>query len=288
MVNVVLQSLPYLADRATIHRTLEECKGNIDTAVSKLLDAEERGSVSSTQESSSVEREPDSDEEAHSGPNKKQDRRLSRATRTVLKEKEEQKKRDLALRLKTHHDPPKTNGHTPLPGHKDTNDAKDEDLDETEEEDWRNDPSYKDSPSASPSASASDYSTASKPTLGGVRLKLSLPKRENEKDPPSSDVALETPNGVNGVKLENGDGGGGTRGGGKTQQRQPGPKQKRITQRDKRDMKKAAQKAAAKERKQGIAAGRAVNGKKGSSAAAAKKGKENSPAIEAGIKTLYI
>ena len=289
MVNVVLQSLPYLADRTTIHRTLEECKGNIDTAVSKLLDAEERGSVSSTQESSSVEREPDSDEEAHSGPNKKQDRRLSRATRTVLREKEEQKKRDLALRLKTHHDPPKTNGHTPLPGHKDTNDAKDEDLDETEEEDWQNDPSYRDSPSASPSASASDYSTASKPTSNGVRLKLSQPKRENGKGPPSSDVAHETPNGVNGVKLENGDGGGGTRGGGgKTQQRQPGPKQKRITQRDKRDMKKAAQKAAAKERKQGIAAGRAVNGKNGSIAAAAKKGKENSPAIEAGIKTLYI
>ena len=284
MVNVVCQSLPYLADRTTIHKTLEECKGNIDTAVSKLLDAEERGSVSSTQESSSVEREPDSDEEALSGPNKKQDRRLSRATRTVLKEKDEQKKRDLALRPKTLQDPPKTNGHTPLLEHKDTNGVKEEDGDETEEEDWENDPSYRDSPSASPSASASDYSAASKPTSGGVRLKLSQPKRESEKDRPPSNASREVPNGV---KVEHhGDVGGS--GGGKTQQRQPGPRQKRVTQRDKRDMKKAAQKAAAKERKQAMAAGKAVNGKNGIIAAAVKKGKENSPAIEAGIKTLYI
>ncbi|SLM39479.1 Ovarian tumour, otubain [Lasallia pustulata] len=284
-VNLVCQSLPYLADRTRIHKTLEECKGNIDIAVSKLLDAEERGSVSSTQESSSVEREPDSDEEALCGPNKKQDRRLSRATRTVLKEKDEQKKRDLALRAKTNHDPPTTNGHTPLSGIKDTNSAKEEDGDETEEEDWENDPSYRDSASASPSASASDYSAASKLTSGAVRLKLSQPKRENEKDPPPSDACREV---AHGVKAEHhGDSGGGA-GGGKTQQRQAGPRQKRVTQRDKRDMKKAAQKAAAKARKQGRAAGKAANGKNGIIAAAAKEGKENSPAIEAGIKTLYI
>lgn len=285
MVNVVCQSLPYLADRATIHKTLEECKGNIDTAVSKLLDAEERGSVSSTQESSSVEREPDSDEEAHSGPNKKQDRRLSRASRTVLKEKDEQKRRDLALRPKVYHNPPKTNGHTSLPKHKDANGTKEEDEDETEEEDWENDPSYRESPSASPSACGSDYSTASKPTSGGVRLKLSQPKRDSEKERPPSSASREVPNGVK--SEQHGDSGVGV-GPGKTQQRQPGPRQKRVTQRDKRDMKKAAQKAAAKERKQGMAAGKAVNGKNGIIAAAVKNGKENSPAIEAGIKTLYI
>lgn len=285
MVNVVCQSLPYLADRATIQKTLEECKGSIDTAVSKLLDAEERGSVSSTQGSSSVEREPDSDEDVLSGPNKKQDRRLSRATRAVLKEKDEQKKRDLALRPKTHHDLPRTNGHVPLPKHTDTNGAKEEDGDETEEEDWENDPSYRESPSVSPSASASDYSAASKPTSGGVRLKLSQPKRESEKDRPPTNASREVPNGV---KVENHGECGGGLAGGKTQQRQLGPKQKRVTQRDKRDMKKAAQKAAAKERKQGMAAGKAVNGKNGIIAAAVKKGKENSPAIEAGIKTLYI
>jgi len=282
MVNVVTQSLPYLADRATIQRTLEDCRGSIDNAVSKLLDAEERGSVSSAQESSSVEREPDSDEEALSGPKKKQDRRLSRATRTVLKEKEEQRKRDLALRLKESK-PPKLNGHTPhQEDDKHENDPKYEnarkyeDADETEEEDWR-DGTFKDSESASASASASDYSSTnntSRPKTNGVKLKLSQPKRE-------------TPNGTTIVFTNNS--------GPKTQQKQHSPKPKRITQRDKKDIKKAAQKAAAKERKQGVAVGKAVNGTAGTKGGGGgggvslvKNGKENTPAIEAGIKTLYI
>ena len=271
MVNLVMQSLPYLADRATIQKTLEECKGNVDNAVSKLLDAEERGSTSSAQESSSVEREPDSDEENLSGPNKKQDRRLSRATRTMLKEKEEQKKHELAVRLKTSDKASPTNDPPTLPRQPPTQSVK-EDVEETEEEDWEHDPTYRDSESAS--ASASDYSTASKPRANGIRLKLSQPKRENDKDPPVS----EDSHPANGVNI----------GGGRTQQRQPGPKQKRPTQRDKRDMKKLAQKAAAKERKQCIAAGRMVNGKNGAIAVVVKKGKENSPAIETGIKTLWI
>lgn len=41
MEGVVSSSLPYLADSAKIRQTLEECKGNIDEAVSRLLDAEE-------------------------------------------------------------------------------------------------------------------------------------------------------------------------------------------------------------------------------------------------------
>jgi hypothetical protein len=94
MVNVVISSLPYLADREKIKKTLEECKGSIDTAVSILLDAEERASVSSQPGSSSTERDPDSDDE-YIGPKKKQDRRMSRATK-ALKEKAEQQKRDAA------------------------------------------------------------------------------------------------------------------------------------------------------------------------------------------------
>ena len=79
MVDVVSASLPFLADKPTIKRTLEECKGNIDVAVDKLMGAEENGSLSSAQESSSVEREPDSEDEypGKDGPNKKRDRRLS-------------------------------------------------------------------------------------------------------------------------------------------------------------------------------------------------------------------
>ncbi|KAF2103285.1 cysteine proteinase, partial [Rhizodiscina lignyota] len=56
MIDVVTKSLPFLADKLTIKKTLEETKGNIDLAVSKLLDAEDGGFTSSAQESSSVER----------------------------------------------------------------------------------------------------------------------------------------------------------------------------------------------------------------------------------------
>lgn len=84
MIEVVAKSLPFLADKPTIKRTLEECNGNIDAAVSKLLDAEEGNSTSSQPESSSVERDHDSDDDAISGPNKRRNRRMSKATRNLV------------------------------------------------------------------------------------------------------------------------------------------------------------------------------------------------------------
>lgn len=80
-IDVVSNCLPFLADKPTIKRALEATKGNIDAAVSNLMDAEENGSGSSAQESSSVERDQDSDDDANNGPNKKQDRRIIRAAR---------------------------------------------------------------------------------------------------------------------------------------------------------------------------------------------------------------
>ena len=80
MLKTVSQSLPFLVDTPRIKKALEIAKGNVDLAVSNLLD-EEYGSASSQQESSSVERDHDSDDDMHNGPNKKQDRRLSRATK---------------------------------------------------------------------------------------------------------------------------------------------------------------------------------------------------------------
>ncbi|KAK0347734.1 hypothetical protein LTR94_001261 [Friedmanniomyces endolithicus] len=82
-VDVVSKSLPFLADKPTIKRALEAAKGDINTAVSNLLDAEEYGSASSQPESSSVERDQDSDDDVDSGPNKKQDRRMSRASKVA-------------------------------------------------------------------------------------------------------------------------------------------------------------------------------------------------------------
>ncbi|KAK5702575.1 hypothetical protein LTR97_003520 [Elasticomyces elasticus] len=82
-VDVVAKSLPFLADKPAIKRALEAARGDINAAVSNLLDAEEYGSASSQPESSSVERDQDSDDDVDSGPNKKQDRRMSRASKAV-------------------------------------------------------------------------------------------------------------------------------------------------------------------------------------------------------------
>lgn len=98
MINVVQQSLPYLTDEETITRILESHKGNIDAAVCSLLDAEDGASISSQDGSASTERDPDSDDEDLSAPNKKQDRRMSRATRAVRKAKAEER---LALAIES-------------------------------------------------------------------------------------------------------------------------------------------------------------------------------------------
>lgn len=81
MIDVVASSIPYIADKPTIKRAIEAAKGNINNAVDALLEAEHDNSSSSQHENSSVERDHDSDDDMHDGPNKKQDRRMSRASR---------------------------------------------------------------------------------------------------------------------------------------------------------------------------------------------------------------
>jgi hypothetical protein len=81
-IDVVEKSLPFLADKPTIKRALEASRGDINAAVSRLLDAEEENANSSIgsssyQESSSVERDQDSEDDVHAGPKKRQDRRRS-------------------------------------------------------------------------------------------------------------------------------------------------------------------------------------------------------------------
>lgn len=255
MVDVVSQSLPFLADKVMIRRTLEECKGNIDNAVSRLLDAEERGSVSSGIESSSVEREPDSDEEALNGPKKKQDRRLSRATRTFVKVRDEQRKRDMVSKFANHGDSSQDSlVITEVQQRRPTRSSRLKKLDDDDaaDEEWQPD-----------SGKDEDKSTQSEPPsttapVTRTRLKLNPPK------PPDSPW---------------------TNGG--TRQKQSGPQLRRLTARDRKDMKKQAQKAAAKERKQTSSSTAAVNGEK-KSLPILTKGKNTSPGIESGIKTLYI
>ncbi len=293
MVNTVMSSLPYLADRATVQKTLEECKGSIDNAVSKLLDAEDQSSTSASQGSSSVERDPDSeDEDVISMARKKQDRRLSRATRAVIEKKEEQRHvHELTVRMKERALPStKESSSTPEPESLDA--IKAQDTDETEEEDWQNNSPYKESAATSASASVSDNNTAGKPRPGPIRLKLSQPKQPNHivdltLDDPLFDGSnmkssgLKSPTEKSGVH-DNGKAGND----GKTTKWQPAPKPKRLTARDKHDLKKAAQKSAAKDRKKGIAY--VINKPKKDASFPMQKGKENSPSIETHIKVLYI
>lgn len=81
MVKSVMTSLPHLMDETLVRKTLQEFNGHVDNAVSKLLDAEyHNGSLPSSPGSSSVERELDSDDDDEiRGPNKRQNRRIKAA-----------------------------------------------------------------------------------------------------------------------------------------------------------------------------------------------------------------
>ena len=276
MIDSLIESMPYYLDRATAQKTLEECKGNVDLAASKLIDSSSQSSASSRRGSSSVERDHDSDEEVYTGPNKKQDRRLSRAKRT-LKAKDGQSNQYLTVRLKSPLLPSTQEFSSTSETQSHPVDTKDDD--ETEEEDWQNISPYKDSESASISTSASDYSLPSNPRSGGVRLKLTQPKKPDETlEPPARSPIKQFParevHTTEPVLKES--------------QSLSKPK-RRLVSRNQLDMvKKAAQKAAAKERKREIAADRVTSHHPTSLFPTNKKGKENSPAIETHIKVLYI
>ena len=275
MVNTVMQSLPFCADRAVVHKRLEQFKGNVDATVSDFLDNEYGSSSSSRRGSSSVERDADSDDESLSGPNKKQDRRMSRLKRATTNE--QQSNQHLSYRLKSPQLPLSQASSSASEINSVPTEIKD--GDETEEEDWLNDSPYKDSESASVSTSASEYSAASNPRSGGVRLKLSQPKKRDEKDAlraisPVGDLPLRH----DPVKPAST----------YPQKRTSGPKKRLVSRNQLNMVKKAAQKAAAKERKRETAVGRMPDQPHSHLLSTSKKGKENTPAIETHIKVLYI
>ena len=170
MVEEVVRSLPFLADRAAIKKALQDYKGNVDNAVSSLLP----DSSQSSGGSSSIERDADSDEYMEQKPTKKQNRRPSQPLGHG------KPKQNLAVRTREANmlSPDPTQLSTALTNLKGETSY---DPDETEEEDWRNDGTYKDSESASVSTSASDCSTVSKAEPGPIRLRLSQPKKQAEK-----------------------------------------------------------------------------------------------------------
>lgn len=225
MVDVVAKSLPYLSDKPTIKRTLEECRGDINMAVDKLLGAEENGSQSSAQESSSVEREPDSDEEYQRGPSKKQHRRIK------------PKKTDsnhVLSKLATYNDSQSS-----------FTSEQSQNTDASSVKDVKTEPTEDAPPDPKP-----------RPT---IRIKLKPPKSPSVADPNS---------------------------GAPTQQKHTGPQKQ--TARDKKDIKKQAQKAARKERQQAAIKAGTEEVPAKNSISLRTKGVTNAPPIESGLRTLFI
>lgn len=247
-IDVVSKSLPFLADKPAIKRALEAARGDVNLAVSNLLDAEEYGSTSQP-ESSSVERDQDSDDDAHAGPNKKQDRRMSRASR--------------AQKLRT-------NESKHALSHLATYDGSQESIDSFESE-ASSMPEGSRQSTQNRSNAIEDSETRKKededsaapsrsPERKPIKLKL-LPPR-----PP--DQALRA---------------------GKTVLRQPGPA--RISTRDRKSMKKQAQKAARKERAQTAVKGggnRRTESPSAAGLALRQKGMTETPPVTETLRTLYI
>lgn len=267
MINVVTSSLPYLADSATIKKTLEDCKGNIDTAVSILLDAEDRASVSSQQGSSSTERDQDSEDE-FAGPNAKRiDRRMSRATKAHQKQvtaenpppvprlAEAAPKLEPApsqlptpppidLPVRPHPKSPSQNAIQRLK--KEVGDGWRTQSEDDSDAEFQPDYFEPDDDAASVCSSASQ----SQPMDPAVKSSKPVP------------IAMRH---------------------NKTLQKQPGPQRKKVTARDRIDIKKAAQKAARKETKR-----KEAQGGKGKLEATSVNANHSPPLELAGIKTLYI
>ncbi|KAK3691257.1 hypothetical protein LTR37_018746 [Vermiconidia calcicola] len=247
MIDVVSKSLPYLADKPMIKRALEAAKGDVNLAVSNMLEeAEEDGSGSSQQESSSVERDHDSDDDMHDGPNKKQDRRLSRASK-------DQRARSMASK----HALSKL---ATVDGSQESVGSWDSEASSIPESTQQSTNSHRTGvEELDPYSKTEDSTSVSRsesPARPTIRLKLHPPK------PPDPSQRV-----------------------GKTSQRQPGP---RLTARDRKDIKKQAQKAARKERQQLAQSGDARSESPSKAGIALRqKGMAQTPPVET-LRTLYI
>ena len=270
MISTCLNSLPFPVDHAAIHKTLQACKGDVNAAVDRLLASnDDRLSNSgNSQGSSSVERDVNSDDEAEfSGPKKKQDRRLSRATRAmrsnaVAYEANKEKHPNLTIRTKAKcdtHEPPtpaiadfpkRNSSYSRRNGRRVVEDS-DDDWKEDDESSAGDSPTSTSITSKSPTPeSILSLPPTSAPSTGGVKLRLSQPKA------PSVTRYQGTARPTSTAKAK-------------------------VSARDKRDLKKAVQKAAAKDRKKGGAMGSVAANVKGVK-------KEHSPGMDVVIKTLYI
>lgn len=167
MVDIAMKSLPYPrnqpANRSHVEKTLKQCNGSVNYAVSLLIPD---SSPESSSRSSSIEREPDSDDEGITKPNKKRDRRVSRPHPL---------RNNLAIQVKEK-DQLSPDPHSLAKALEEVSD-KSTDLDATEEEDWQAH-SQSDKTDSSSTTSQSDDSSKEAPKETGVRLKINPPKKQ--------------------------------------------------------------------------------------------------------------
>lgn len=256
MIEVVKSSLPSFADEDTIRKALVDNNGSVDNAVNQLLEVEEYSSAPATpgsfsqSGSSSVERDPDSDDDEVYGPNKRQNRRASRATKALRKE---QKEREAQLQvIQAQEVPLPDSGTSTEPSVEADEDTIDKSAIQKKNSDDDFSPSD-DNEESEAEDSSSDY-TGSSPSPSGANItRTTRPK-----------IILNTKNSKKGkeapvAKLPH----------------RPNPKKKTlITARQRKEMKKQAQKQAAKERKRANGQGN------GSLAQPTSSSKRDSPPME--------
>lgn len=246
-IDLVHKSLPFLADKPAIKRAIEAAGGDVNAAVSAMMDADEYTSTSSQQESSSIERDHDSDDDMSEGPNKKQDRRISRPSKSRLARSAESRH---ALSKLAVYD-----------GSQESLDSWESEASSVPDRPQRNvitDIIKAEGAESQPKNDISDeasFSRPSSPAKPPIRLKLHPPK------PPSHQQRI-----------------------GKSIQRQLGP---RVTARDKKDIRKQAQKAAHKERQQAAINIERAESPSSAGVALRQKGMTGTPPVET-LRTLFI
>jgi OTU domain-containing protein 3 len=253
-MKIVRDSLPHYVNDEVIARTLKEVNGNVNNAVDKLLELDDQRSTSSQQ--SSLDRDSDSSDDNVHTPSKKQDRRLSRASKSVVKCQQERKQRQIALKLEAYGGSLDSlvNCHTPPP----TSPRKRNSTVLLSDDEGSFPGPLKDGDTSS----GSEYAVpiiVPKPTITGLKLRLPRPQAASQpKVEPTPEPAAS-------------------------------PAPKRVAARDSKIMKKQAQKIAAKERKQASfhAANSSKKPSKGAEEAAMLPSSSH-PTMTTGIRTLYI
>ena len=262
MIENVQKVLPSLVDCTTIKKTLEQYKGNFNEAVSQLLDMEDRGSASSTQGSSSVEREPDSEDEIYNAPNKKQNRRTSCAAGSSilrLRRSPNWKEPVRPSQESFGSDLSEQSLATDVTSIKADQEGMEVKMEQGDEE-WKPE-------NTTSRASSSEASVR-------PRIRITIDGRGSSSSPHRK---RSSPTGIN------------RKAAGRTQQKQVGPQHRRMpTAAQRKDIKKQAQKAARKERAMAESKAKANTSVKRDALPIYVKDPPHRPIIESGIKTLYI